>query len=410
MRDIASLKSLVEEQVALPLERVSVIQLVDLFVEYAYGARASDIHIEPAPDQLRVRYRVDGLLYDVFGDIKLKKELHPEVVSRIKVLSGLRTDEHLLPQDGRFKVKLNDFGDVDVRVSIIPTYYGENAILRVLAETQNYGLADMGFSEKDLAKINHAISKPYGMVLTSGPTGSGKTTTLYTALKQVNKPDVSIITIEDPIEYSLPGTTQIQTNAQVGLTFATGLRSILRQDPNIIMVGEIRDEETASIAVNAALTGHLVLSTLHTNDSATAFPRLLDMGVPSFLVASTVNIAIGQRLVRMLCQKCKTERILSEEEIKSLREMIASFDPENKVYQSKGCAECNGVGYKGRLCILEVLDVNEEVRKLIMARASAQEIKAAAIRGGMTTMVEDALIKVSKGLTSIEEVIRVVHE
>ncbi len=410
MRDIAALKTLVEEQVNLPLERVSVIQLVDLFVEFAYASRASDIHIEPAPDQLRIRYRVDGMLYDVFGDVKVNRELHPEVVSRIKVLSGLRTDEHLLPQDGRFKVKLNDFGDVDVRVSIIPTYYGENAILRVLAETQNYGLADMGFSPKDLDTINRAITKPYGMVSTSGPTGSGKTTTLYTALKQVNKPEVSIITIEDPIEYSLPGTTQIQTNTEVGLTFATGLRSILRQDPNIIMVGEIRDEDTASIAVNAALTGHLVLSTLHTNDAATAFPRLLDMGVPSFLVASTINIAIGQRLVRKLCQQCKTERILSEEEVHSLQELIPDFNSASKVYQSTGCPDCSSSGYRGRLCILEVLEVNEDIRRLIMARASAQDIKVAAVKAGMTTMLDDALIKVSQGLTSLEELMRVVHE
>lgn len=409
MRDIGSLKSLIEEQVAKPLEQISVIQLVDLFVEYAYVVRASDIHIEPAPDQLRIRYRIDGLLYDIFGDTKISRELHPEVVSRIKVLSGLRTDEHLMPQDGRFKVKVEEFG-VDVRVSIIPTYYGENAILRVLAETQNYGLADMGFSEKDLMKITRAIAKPYGMILTSGPTGSGKTTTLYTALKQVNKSDVSIITIEDPIEYSLPGTTQIQTNSEVGLTFANGLRSILRQDPNIIMVGEIRDEETASIAVNAALTGHLVLSTLHTNDAATTFPRLLDMSVPTFLVASTINVAIGQRLVRMLCQKCKVERTLTEEEIRSLKELIPDFDRNMKCYQSTGCADCNGSGYKGRLCIFEVLEVDDDVRRLIMARASAQDIKVASVKNGMTTMADDALIKVAQGLTSIEELIRVVHE
>jgi type IV pilus assembly protein PilB len=410
MRDIASLKSLIEEQIQLPLEQVSVIKLVDLLVEYGYTARASDIHIEPAADILRVRYRVDGLLYDAFQDIAVKRELHPEIISRIKVLSGLRTDEHLLPQDGRFKITLEDINDVDVRVSIIPTYYGENSILRVLANTQTFTLEDMGFSPKDLDTVKRAISKPYGMILANGPTGSGKTTTLYTILKQLNKSDVSIITIEDPIEYSLPGTTQIQTNSEVGLTFAAGLRSILRQDPNVIMVGEIRDEDTASIAVNAALTGHLVLSTLHTNDSATTFPRLLDMGVPSFLVASTVNIAIGQRLVRRLCQKCRVERVLSDEEMKSLRELIPSFHDGTKFYQSRGCDECGGSGYQGRIAIREVLEVNDEVQKLIMNRADAQEIKNAAVRAGMTTMVEDALIKVSEGQTSIEEVARVVHE
>ena len=409
MRDIKSLHALIEEQIGQPFEKVSIINLVDLFVEYAYGTRASDIHIEPTRDRLRVRYRIDGLLYDVF-DKKIDSELHPEIVSRIKVLSGLRTDEHLLPQDGRFRVKVEDFGDVDVRVSIIPTYYGENAILRVLAGTQNFNVKDLGFSSRDLAKVEAAISKPYGMILANGPTGSGKTTTLYTILKQLNRPETSIITIEDPIEYSLDGTTQIQTNAEVGLTFAAGLRSILRQDPNIVMVGEIRDEETASIAVNAALTGHLVLSTLHTNDSATTFPRLLDMGVPSFLVASTVNVAIGQRLVRMICQKCKAERRLSLEELKSLMEVIPTVKASTKFYEPKGCNECNNTGYTGRFAVHEVIGVNDEIRELIMNRANAREIKDAAIRGGMTTMVEDALTKAEKGLTSIEEIIRVIHE
>ncbi len=410
MRDTASLKLLIEEQISQPLERVAVIRLVDLFVEYAYSARASDIHIEPAADELRIRYRIDGLLYDGFAGKKISRELYPEVISRIKVLSGLRTDEHLLPQDGRFKIKIEEFGDIDIRVSIIPTYYGENAILRVLADSQSFGLEDMGFSARDLEKVKQAIGKPYGMILANGPTGSGKTTTLYTILKQLNKTDVSITTIEDPIEYSLVGTTQIQTNSEVGLTFANALRSILRQDPNIIMVGEIRDEETAGIAVNAALTGHLVLSTLHTNDSATTFPRLLDMGVPSFLIASTVNVAIGQRLVRKLCQSCKTERVLTEEELHSLKEVIADVHSGMKFYASRGCTVCNGSGYQGRLAIREVLEVNEEVRKLIMDRADAHEIKLAAVRGGMTTMVQDALMKVSAGMTSIEEVIRVVHE
>ena len=410
MRDIKSLKTLIEGQIGLSFEKVSIITLVDLFVEYAYGSRASDIHIEPTKDSLRIRYRIDGLLYDTFEKAKIKPELNQEIISRIKVLSGLRTDEHLLPQDGRFKVKIEEFGDVDVRVSIMPTYYGENAILRVLAGTQNFDLPDLGFGPKDLKKIEAAIEKPYGMILANGPTGSGKSTTLYTVLKRLNKPDISIITIEDPLEYTLEGTTQIQTNAESGLTFANGLRSILRQDPNIIMVGEIRDEETAGIAVNAALTGHLVLSTLHTNDSATTFPRLLDMGVPSFLVASTVNIAIGQRLVRMLCQKCHEERKLSHDEFKSLKEIIPNVDTGMKFYSPKGCAECNASGYTGRFAIHEVIEVNDEIRELIMNRGNARAIKDAAIRNGMTTMIDDALAKVSKGLTSIEEILRVVHE
>jgi type IV pilus assembly protein PilB len=326
------------------------------------------------------------------------------------VLAGLRTDEHLTPQDGRFRVNIEEAGDVDVRVSIIPTYYGENVIMRVLAETQTFDLETFGFSPDDLKKIKEAIAKPYGMILANGPTGSGKTTLLYTILKALNKPEISIITIEDPIEYSLEGTTQIQTDNEVGLTFATGLRSILRQDPNIIMVGEVRDEETASISVNAALTGHLLLSTLHTNDAATTFPRLLDMGVPTFLVASTVNVAVSQRLVRKLCQNCKAERKLSNGEIRSLQELIPEFDPSMKLYAAKGCAECNNSGYRGRVAIHEVLEVKDSIRSLIMNRASAQDIKDQAVKDGMTTMVEDALIKAGSGLTSIEEILRVVHE
>ena len=410
MRDIKSLKPLVEKQLDASLENVSIINLVDLFVEYAYSAGASDIHLEPAQNRLRVRYRIDGLLYDSFDTMHIKRELHPEIVSRIKVLAGLRTDEHLLPQDGRFRVKIEDVTEVDVRVSIMPTYYGENVIMRVLAATQTFELANIGLSAPDLKKIQAAIAKPYGMILANGPTGSGKTTLLYTILKQLNRSEASIITIEDPIEYSLEGTTQIQTNNEVGLTFANGLRSILRQDPNIIMVGEIRDEETAQIGVNAALTGHLVLSTLHTNDSATTFPRLLDMGVPSFLVASTVNIAISQRLVRKLCQNCKIERKLAIGEIQSLQEIIPGIDPATKFYAPKGCDECGGFGYRGRLGIREVLEVNDEIRGFIMSRSSAQDIKDASVRAGMTTMLQDALEKATQGLTSIEEVLRAVHE
>jgi len=409
MRDIKSVVELVKKQLGESSDNVSIIKLVDLFVEFAYVSGASDIHLEPTRDGLRPRYRIDGLLHDSF-EVSVRKELHPEIVSRIKVLSGLRTDEHLLPQDGRFRVKLDETTDVDVRVSISPTYYGENVVMRVLAETQTFDLKDFGFSAADLAKIENAMTKPYGMILANGPTGSGKTTLLYTILKTLNKPDVSIITIEDPIEYSLDGTTQIQTNAEVGLTFGNGLRAILRQDPNVIMVGEIRDEETASIAVNAALTGHLVLSTLHTNDSATTFPRLLDMGVPSFLVASTVNVAISQRLVRKLCQTCKKERALSNEEFHSLKEILPNFDRETKFFAAVGCEECSGSGYRGRLGIREVLEVKDSIRKLIMSRASAQEIKEAAIKDGMTTMIEDALAHATQGLTTIEEILRVVHE
>jgi type IV pilus assembly protein PilB len=411
MRDISTISSSLEEQLSQPVHKISVVTLVDLFIEAAMIAGASDIHIQPEAKGVRVRFRVDGILRDLFPTDKISSEINHEIISRIKVISGLRTDEHLAPQDGRFKSRIDNLEDVDVRVSIVPTYYGENAVLRVLAATQTFELADLGFSEAGLKKIERSIQKPYGMILANGPTGSGKTTTLYTILKKLNKAEVSIITIEDPIEYSLEGTTQIQVNTQTGLTFANGLRSILRQDPNTVMVGEIRDEETAGIAVNAALTGHLVLSTLHTNDAATTFPRLIDMGVPPFLVASTVNIAMGQRLVRQICPKCKIERTLTGEERKSLKELIAALTEEDKVfYIGKGCSNCGNTGYLGRIGIREVLEVNKEIQELIMKRATAAEIKDAAVRNGMVTMLEDGYDKAKQGITTLEEVLRIIHE
>jgi type IV pilus assembly protein PilB len=410
MKDVKTLKMAIERQITQSREKISIVKLVDLFIEYAYNARASDVHIHPESDGVRIRFRVDGILSDIFDKEKVSKNLHQEIITRIKVISGMRTDEHLAPQDGRFRTKIEDVGDVDVRVSIMPTYYGENAVMRVLATNEAFHLEDLGFEPLDLAKVQKAITKPYGMILANGPTGSGKTTTLYTILKQLNRPDISIITIEDPIEYSLSGTTQIQVNNQTGLTFASGLRSILRQDPNIVMVGEIRDEETASIAVNAALTGHLVLSTLHTNDSPTTFPRLVDMGVPPFLVASTVNVAMGQRLVRRLCTTCRTKRVLTPAEIKSLAELMPDAKRKSEYYFGKGCSVCNNTGYLGRIGIREVMEVNNEIRELIMKRASSDELKVAAIRNGMVTMLQDGFEKASSGLTSLEEVLRLIRE
>jgi type IV pilus assembly protein PilB len=414
MTDVQSIKGAIERQLLQPVETISIVKLVDLFVEYAFIGRASDIHLEPTKDAVRARFRVDGILKDIFDKVKFSKELHHEIISRIKVLSGLRTDEHFAPQDGRFRVKTEDGTEIDVRVSIIPTYYGENAVMRLLAETQSFSLDDLGFFAQDLERVKHAMKKSYGMILANGPTGSGKTTTLYTILKTLNRPEVEIITIEDPIEYSLDGTTQIQVNAQAGLTFATGLRSILRQDPNIIMVGEIRDQETAGIAVNAALTGHLVLSTLHTNDSATTFPRLIDMGVPPFLVASTINVAMGQRLVRKLCQACRKERVLNTEELASVKEALPDAskyidDKPQVFYSAVGCNACTA-GYVGRIGVREVLEVNEEIQQLIMNRGNASQIKDAAVKNGMTTMVQDGFMKAMSGITTIEEVLRIIHE
>jgi type IV pilus assembly protein PilB len=410
MKDVKALKMSIERQITQPREKISIVSLVDLFIEYAYNARASDVHIHPESDGVRIRFRIDGILSDIFDKEKVSKNLHQEIITRIKVISGMRTDEHMAPQDGRFRTKIEDVGDVDVRVSIMPTYYGENAVMRVLATNEAFHLADLGFALSDLEKVRRAIKKPYGMILANGPTGSGKTTTLYTILKELNNPDTSIITIEDPIEYSLSGTTQIQVNNLTGLTFASGLRSILRQDPNIVMVGEIRDEETASIAVNAALTGHLVLSTLHTNDSPTTFPRLVDMGVAPFLIASTVNVAMGQRLVRRLCTVCRVKRSLTAAEVKSLSELIPDAKKKTEYYFGKGCNVCNNSGYSGRIGIREVLEINNEIRELIMKRSSAQDIKEAALRNGMVTMLQDGFEKATSGLTSLEEVLRLIRE
>jgi type II secretory ATPase GspE/PulE/Tfp pilus assembly ATPase PilB-like protein len=406
-----TLKAKIEQTVKMPESEVPIINLVDDLMEYAYLARASDIHFEPCDDSFLIRLRVDGLLHDVFS---FPKGLQSGIITRIKVLSGMRTDEHQAAQDGRFKTMIkNPSREFDVRISIIPTYYGENAVLRLLAEqTQLKRLDDLALTEADKIKIRHATSKPYGMILATGPTGSGKTTTLYTILKELNTREVSVITIEDPVEYSLEGVDQIQVSARTGLTFATGLRAILRQDPNIIMVGEIRDEETASIAVNAALTGHKLLSTLHTNDAATTLPRLFDMGIEPFLVASTVNIAIGQRLVRLICEKCKAPKKITDAEFQSLSEHVPPeiLGKNRDFFYGKGCDECGGSGYFERAGLYEVLEVNDFVREAILRRADAGEIKKIAIKNGMTTLLVDGFKKALAGMTTIEEILRVIRE
>jgi type II secretory ATPase GspE/PulE/Tfp pilus assembly ATPase PilB-like protein len=302
---------------------------------------------------------------------------------------------------------------LDVRVSIAPTYYGENAVMRLLsAQEESHTLETLGFSEPNRKKILRAMKKPYGMILATGPTGSGKTTTLYTIIKMLSKPEVSIITIEDPIEYAVAGIEQIGVNPRTGLTFANGLRSILRQDPNIIMVGEIRDSETAGIAINVALTGHLLLSTLHTNDPATTLPRLLDMGIEAFLVASTVNVAIGQRLVRKICGNCKAEYKFTPTEIKALSEEIpvGILKKYKTFYRGKGCEDCNQTGYKGRVAIHEVLEIDDAIREAILKKATASEIKEIAITHGMIPMGQDGMEKAAAGITTVEEVLRVAHE
>lgn len=402
-------KQIIEKELSQGVN-ISMVNLIDQLIRHAFSIHASDIHIDPLEKSIRVRFRIDGVLEDSYS---LPKEIHSEVISRIKILSGLRTDEHQAAQDGRFRSIIGDVGSVDIRVSIVPTYHGENVVLRLLSDNaENFTLQALGFNKEDLKKIVHAIKNPTGMILVTGPTGSGKTTTLYTLLKMLNKNDVSIVTIEDPIEYAIEGIKQIQVNTKSGLTFATGLRSILRQDPNIIMVGEIRDIETASIAVNTALTGHLLLSTLHTNDSSTTLPRLLDMKIEPFLVASTISIAIGQRLVRKICSACKTEKIISDEEYNRLVEVIPSqvLKENKKFFKGSGCELCNNTGYLGRIVINEVLVADEEIRQAILRKASAGEIKQIALKNGMTTMLIDGYHKAVSGITTIEEILRATYE
>ncbi len=390
-------------------EARSIINVVEHLVNYAAEMHASDIHIDPSGEDLRIRFRIDGVLEDA---LPLPKQFHSEIISRIKVLSSLRMDEHNAAQDGRFRAP-SPQGEVDVRVSIAPTYYGENAVLRLLLDNaENFTLESLGFTEGDQKKIIHAIKKPNGMILVTGPTGSGKTTTLYTLIKMLNSKDISIVTIEDPIEYAVGGVKQIQVNSRTGLTFANGLRSILRQDPNVIMVGEIRDLETAGIAVNISLTGHLLLSTLHTNDASTTLPRLLDMKVEPFLVASTVSIAMGQRLVRKICEFCKEEKVLTDDEFKRLTDTIPTgvLNNDRSFFQGRGCDKCNSTGYKGRIVIAEVLVADEGIRQAILRKASASELRELAIKGGMTSMLLDGFGKAKKGLTTIEEVLRATYE
>ncbi len=406
-----ALKDSVEQMLKLPEAEISIIKLVDDMMAYGYAARASDVHLEPYEDKLMARMRIDGILNDIFV---FPKNLHSGIITRIKVLGGMRTDEHQAAQDGRFRMSIADLDkQFDVRVSIVPTYYGENGVLRLLAEqTAINSLDDLAFTDIDRKKIRKAVKTPYGMILATGPTGSGKTTTLYTILRELNTREVSVITIEDPIEYSLEGVDQIQVNTRTGLTFANGLRSVLRQDPNIIMVGEIRDQETASIAINAALTGHKLLSTIHTNDAATTLPRLLDMGVEPFLVASTVNVAIGQRLVRMICNDCKVPRRITDGEFNALKENIpaAILDDHRNFAKGKGCVACNHTGYRGRMGIYEILEMNDFIREALMRRADAGEVKNIAIKNGMTTLLEDGFMKAVEGRTTIEEILRVIHE
>jgi len=390
-------------------EDTPVAKIADLLIEYAYQDKASDIHIEPEEKYCLIRFRLDGVLHDV---LRLPKNLHERIVSRIKVLSKLRTDEHLSPQDGKMRLQL-DRENLDIRVSVVPVADGEKIVLRLLSsKSRQFSLQDLGMNPVDLQKVTRAFSKSFGMVLATGPTGSGKTTSIYSILKILNSRDKNITTIEDPVEYRIQGVNQIQVNPKTSLNFSNGLRSILRQDPNIIFVGEIRDNDTAAIAVNAALTGHLVLSTLHTNDAATTIPRFIDMKVEPFLVASTINIIIAQRLVRKICHRCRQEITVTVDELTknlSAETITKNFGHQKtiKLFRGAGCDLCHHTGYYGRIGIYEVMEMNNKIRKLISKKCDSETILTEAINNGLTTMFEDGLQKCLQGLTTIEEILRV---
>lgn len=429
-------KTTTEEEFA---ENSPIAQTVNLLLEYAIKSSASDIHIEPREDYVQVRYRIDGVLKEVN---KLPRNVLGALVSRIKILSNLKIDERRVPQDGRFKIRVSG-KQYALRVSTLPIADGEKVVMRILDESnQSITLENLGYWGKSLAIMKDSMAQPNGMILVTGPTGSGKSTSLFSVLSELNTPDVNISTIEDPVEYKIPGVNQTQTNPKAGMTFASGLRALLRQDPNIIMVGEIRDGETANLGVQAALTGHLVFSTLHTNNAATCLPRLLDMDIEPFLIASTVKAIVGQRLVRRLCSHCRKQHAPDSDEAKVINDLIAERG-ENAIMQlhelekeakaasiggdsplstsksgvtniwsahPEGCDECSHTGFKGRVGIYEVLDVSIAVQKLITANSTSNDIQVEAIKEGMITMQLDGLIKALRGITTVEEVLRVTRE
>jgi type IV pilus assembly protein PilB len=390
-----------EEEAAKP-EDTPVVKLVNMMITHAIRERASDIHIEPDSDSLRIRYRIDGILHEAMVP---PKQFHPGIVSRIKILSGMDIAEKRVPQDGRFPINIEG-KEFDIRTSTLPTLHGEKVVLRLLEKTTGLpNLSELGFSEETLHAYEKLIKRPYGFILATGPTGCGKTTTMYSSLKKISTIEKNVITVEDPIEYNLKGINQVQVNPKAGLTFANGLRSILRQDPDVIMIGEIRDLETASIATHAALTGHLVLSTLHTNEAVGALARLIDMGVEPFLITSSLIGVLGQRLIRKICPHCKESYTDSAEVLKEV-----GIDGEVTLFRGKGCGECWFTGYFGREGLFELLMITESIKRLIVARASVSEIKEQAKKEGFKTLKEEGLIKVVNGVTTLEEVMRVTTE
>lgn len=408
--NLQAIRSIDSEQIAQIIKEAPIAKIVSTILEYAVTSRASDIHIEPQEDRVRVRYRIDGILYD---RLSLPKAVQEAVISRIKILSEMKIDEHRTPQDGRFNFKVQD-KEVDLRISVLPTTFGEKIVMRLLRKSGGIPtLEELGVSGPTKKTLENAILRPHGIIIVCGPTGSGKTTTLYSVLSKLNTPKVNISTLEDPVEYQIAGINQVQVNPAVGLTFAEGLRSFLRQDPNIILVGEIRDQETTELAIQAALTGHLVFSTLHTSSASGALPRLLDLKAETFLLASTMNAVLAQRIVRKVCQTCKTEYDPPAQMVEEMKAVLGKYFPKEKtvkLYKGKGCDECGGTGYIGRIGIFEAVNISEKIGSLILQHADSGTIEKEAIEEGMITMKQDGYLKVLQGLTTIEEVLRVAQE
>ncbi len=404
-------KTINSEQIAEIIKEAPIAKIVSTILEYAVNSRSSDVHIEPQDDRVRVRYRIDGILYD---RLSLPKSVQEAVISRIKILSEMKIDEHRTPQDGRFNFKVGN-SEVDLRISTIPTASGEKIVMRLLRKSGGIpSLADLGLTGTALKNLETSILRPHGIIIVCGPTGSGKTTTLYAVLSRLNTTRVNIMSLEDPVEYQLPGVNQVQINPGVGLTFATGLRAFLRQDPNIILVGEIRDEETTDLALQAALTGHLVFSTLHTSDAAGALPRLIDLGAEPFLLASTLTSVMAQRIVRKICSHCKQDYVPPSQIIDEIKKQLGPLFPptttEIKLYKGKGCSECGDSGYLGRVGIFEVMPITETISNLMLQHPDSQSVQHKAVEEGMITMKQDGYLKVLKGVTTVEEVLRVAQE
>ncbi len=407
--DVNKTKTVDATQIAQIIKEAPIAKIVSTILEYAVKSRASDVHIEPQEERVRVRYRIDGILYD---RLSLPKSVQEAVTSRIKILSEMKIDEHRAPQDGRFNFKIED-KEVDLRISVLPAAHGEKIVMRLLRKSGGIPtLEELGLVGTALRNLETNMLRPHGIIIVCGPTGSGKTTTLYSVLNKLNSPKVNIMTLEDPVEYEMPGINQVQINSSVGLTFATGLRAFLRQDPNIILVGEIRDKETTDLAIQAALTGHLVFSTLHTSNAAGALPRLIDLGAETFLLSSSINAIVGQRIVRRLCQTCKSAYPPPPQLLDMMKKELGPIFPsgEAKFYKAIGCAECDSSGYRGRVGVFEVLPVSPKIAEMILKRADSPSLEREAIAEGMITMKQDGYIKVLNGVTTVEEVLRVAQE